>query len=236
MPDPYVYSGTNVLINKFDIQDQEKLAEVENDLVYIKLFEVDDYLSKKEYNIATLKGLHSYLFQDIYDWAGKFRVINIRKIERVIPGTSVEYCDHTMIQTELSKAIKELSEIKWENLSLREKASVFSKIFAKIWQIHPFREGNTRTITTFMLGYAKSKGVEIDGSLLAKYSAYVRESLVMASIGIYSEYEHLEKIILDAMGGNADTQADTEQTHNQYTQIKDYEVKEYYYRHFDAEE
>lgn len=119
----------------------------------------------KEHTSTTLKNLHNYLFQDIYDWAGEFRTINISKIERVIPGASVEYCDHTKIQSELEKAIEELTEIEWGKFTLRKKSCIFSRMFAKIWQIHPFREGNTRTITTFMLDYAKSKGIVIDGGL-----------------------------------------------------------------------
>lgn len=81
MPDPYLYPNTNVLINKFDIQDAKRLSEVENDLVYIKLFEVDDFMQDLSFDTAGLKALHHYLFEDIYDWAGDFRTINIFKIE-----------------------------------------------------------------------------------------------------------------------------------------------------------
>lgn len=167
---------------------------------YIKLFEVDDFMQDLSFDTAGLKALHHYLFEDVYDWAGDFRTINIFKIERVIPGKSVEYGDHTQLQRLLDAAFFDLDEVQWVELSKEDRAKVFSRMFARIWQIHPFREGNTRTVTTFMLGYAKRHGIAIDGSLLSKYNAYVRESLVMASIGEYSEYEHIERIILDAMG------------------------------------
>lgn len=236
MPDPYLYPNTNVLINKFDIQDAKRLSEVENDLVYIKLFEVDDFMQDLSFDTAGLKALHHYLFEDVYDWAGDFRTINIFKIERVIPGKSVEYGDHTQLQRLLDDAFFDLAEILWDALSKEDRAKVFSRMFARIWKIHPFREGNTRTVTTFMLGYANRHGITIDGSLLSKYNAYVRESLVMASIGEYSEYEHLEKIILDAMGDADGSETDaTEEATEQYAKINEYEVKDYYYRQFETD-
>lgn len=236
MPDPYLYPNTNVLINKFDIQDAKRLSEVENDLVYIKLFEVDDFMQDLSFDTAGLKALHHYLFEDIYDWAGNFRTINIFKIERVIPGKSVEYGDHTQLQRLLDAVFFDLDETRWDELSKEARAKVFSRMFARIWQIHPFREGNTRTVTTFMLGYANRHGIAIDGSLLSKYNAYVRESLVMASIGEYSEYEHLEKIILDAMGDADGSETDaTEEATEQYAKINEYEVKDYYYRQFETD-
>ena len=236
MPDPYLYPNTNVLINKFDIQDAKRLSEVENDLVYIKLFEVDDFMQDLSFDTAGLKALHHYLFEDIYDWAGNFRTINIFKIERVIPGKSVEYGDHTQLQRLLDAAFFDLDETRRDELSKEARANVFSRMFARIWQIHPFREGNTRTVTTFMLGYANRHGIAIDGSLLSKYNAYVRESLVMASIGEYSEYEHLEKIILDAMGDADGSETDaTEEATEQYAKINEYEVKDYYYRQFETD-
>lgn len=237
MSDPYLYPDTNILINKFDIRDAERLAEVENDLVYIKLFEVDEFLDGRKFNTVTLKALHRHLFEDIYAWAGEFRTINIRKYERVLPGASVDYYDHTVIKKELDAAMKDLSSMIWQKISLLERASVFSRMFARIWKIHPFREGNTRTVTTFMLGYAKQHQIEMDGSLLSKYNAYVRDSLVMASIGEYSEYDHLEKIILDAMGGveDAPENRNVSVKREKYTHINDHDVREYYYRQFDTE-
>jgi len=55
MPDPHLYPETNILINnKFDIKDAERHAEVENDLVYIKLFEVDEFLNGRKSSASTL--------------------------------------------------------------------------------------------------------------------------------------------------------------------------------------
>lgn len=87
-----------------------------------------------------------------------------------------------------------------------------------------------------MLGYANHHGMAIDGVFLSKYNAYVRDSLVMASIGEYSEYEHLEKIVMDAMGQADVEEKDVAETIEQYTRINEYEVKDYYYRQFEPTE
>ena len=235
MADPYLYPDSNVLINKFDIRDTERLSEVENDLVYIKLFEVDAFISGLTFDTDGLLALHKYLFEDVYDWAGQLRSINIYKYERVLPGASVQYGEHTRLQRELDAAFEDMREIQWQQMTAKEKANAFARAFARVWQIHPFREGNTRTITTFMIGYAHQQGIEIDGALLSKYNAYVRESLVLASIGEYSEYEHLEKIILDAMGEADSGKNAVADTKEPYTRIKDYEIKDYYYREFEID-
>lgn len=79
MPDPYLYPDSNVLVNKFDIRDAERLSEVENDLVYIKLFEVDETISSLTFDTEGLKALHRYLFEDVYDWAGQLRLKRISR-------------------------------------------------------------------------------------------------------------------------------------------------------------
>lgn len=232
MPDPYLYKDTNILVNKFDIRDADKLAEVENDLVYLKLLDIESFFQCRKFNTITLKALHKHLFGDVYEWAGQYRTINIFKYERVLPGTSVQYSDYATLQTELRKAMDALKIVRWEDMIVLERASVFSRLFARLWKIHPFREGNTRTITTFMLAFAQSIGIQINGSLLAKYNAYVRESLVMASIGEYAEYQHLEKIILDAMNNGASAASESPKVQDAYQYINEHEVKDYYYRQF----
>ena len=232
MKDPYLYPNTNVLRNKIDIHDAGQLAEVENDIVYLKLIDVDDFSATKTFDVPYLRDLHHFLFEDIYDWAGEFRKMNIRKQERVLDGMSVEYADCSSLDKKLDKEFQDLNAVEWKGLSLLERATLFSKKFAAIWKIHPFREGNTRTITTFMLQYASNSGLELDGALLAKYSSYVREALVMASLGEYAEPDHLEKIILDAMGGMT---YDEKSTDNSYEYINEYDVKDYHYKPFNEE-
>ena len=236
MPDPYTYPGTNILINKFDIRDGQLLTEKENDLVYINLVTAEQYLSGKEFTVDLLKKLHYYLFGDIYEWAGQFRTINIRKAERVLDGMSVEYTDYTLLEKEAARIIAALQNIEWEHLETEDCADTFTKCFAELWKLHPFREGNTRTITTFMLSFLGSKNIDINAALFSEYSSYVRDSLVMASIQPYQEYQHLYKIILDAMTNHAESARMDNRKRQDYSHINDYDVKEHHYKLFETEE
>ena len=134
-----------------------------------------------------------------YKWAGKERGINIVKGERVLGGDTVRYSDSNYIERDINKALKELNSIKWEELSIEETADKFAKIIAAIWQVHPFREGNTRTVITFATQFAEYHGFKMNKSLLKENSDYVRDSLVKASDGEYSEYNYLIRIIKDAI-------------------------------------
>ena len=72
-------------------------------------------------------------------------------------------------------------------------------LFPPIWRVHPFREGNTRTVVMMMTFFVEHHGYYMDQELLAACSGYVRDAFVMASLDQYAEYQHLEKILLDAV-------------------------------------
>ena len=143
--------------------------------------------------------IHAYIFGDIYDWAGKERGINIVKGERVLGGDTVRYSDTNDIQRDIDAAMEELNSVEWSDLSIEETAAKFSELIAKIWQIHPFREGNTRAVMTFATQFSEFHGFKMNKSLLKDNADYVRDSLVKASDGIYSEYEYLTRILWDAI-------------------------------------
>ena len=77
--DKYVYPGTDVLINKFNCKDAEKLKEIEalstgGNLAYLQMHPVNG-----SYDFKHLKDIHYFIFQDIYEWAGKIRTVDIGK-------------------------------------------------------------------------------------------------------------------------------------------------------------
>jgi cell filamentation protein len=96
-------------------------------------------------------------------------------------------------------ALENLNGTDWASLGVHETAKIFAKLTAALWQTHPFREGNTRTIITFATQFAEAHGFRMDKSLLKDSAAYVRDALVKASDGEYSEYEYLTKIFEDAI-------------------------------------
>ncbi|MBD9219092.1 Fic/DOC family protein [Anaerotignum sp. MSJ-24] len=199
MKDYYLYDDVPVLRNLLNIKDEKLLLEAESNITYIKLLDIDDKVKSENFDYDRLKKIHFYIFGDIYEWAGKERGINIVKGERVLGGDTVRYSDSNYIERDINKALKELNSVKWEELSIEETADKFAKIIAAIWQVHPFREGNTRTVITFATQFAEYHGFKMNKSLLKENSDYVRDSLVKASDGEYSEYNYLIRIIKDAI-------------------------------------
>ena len=163
------------------------------------MLDIDDKICGDAFDYQRIKDIHTYIFGDLYEWAGKERGINIVKGERVLGGDTVRYADTNSIEPEMEAALKELNQVKWEVLDISETAELFSKLIAKIWQIHPFREGNTRTIITFATQFSEKHGFRMNKALLKDNSEYVRDALVKASDGMYSEYEYLIRIIQDAI-------------------------------------
>lgn len=199
MKDYYLYDDVPVLRNLLDIKDEKLLEEAESNITYVKLLDIDDKICGDVFDYQRIKDIHAYIFGDLYEWAGKERGINIVKGERVLGGDTVRYADTNSIETEMEAALKELNQVNWEVLDISETAELFSKLIAKIWQIHPFREGNTRTIITFATQFAEKHGFRMNKALLKDNSEYVRDALVKASDGMYSEYEYLIRIIQDAI-------------------------------------
>jgi cell filamentation protein len=78
-PDPYVYSGTTVLKNIPGIHNQEVLDQFEADRVGQRSLELIEYPLTGLFDITHLRRIHRYLFQDVYEWAGHFRTVDIAK-------------------------------------------------------------------------------------------------------------------------------------------------------------
>lgn len=198
MKDPYVYEGTNVLINKLNIKDNDKLRQAEADIGVIKLLTVDE-LKGNKLNFDYLKKIHKHIFEDIYPFAGQVRTVAIRKDEMILGGGSVAYSMPGDIEKDWTKTINIMDQIKWREMPLDKKAEAFSIGIAGLWQAHPFREGNTRTTMTFASHYAEEHDFPLDLVLLKDNAAYVRNALVKASDGQYSEYKYLTNIIKDSI-------------------------------------
>ena len=201
MRDPYLFEDVDVIKNKLGIKDNDKLEAAESDIVPIKLMSVDKFI-EGEFRLEKLKLIHKYIFGDLYEWAGETRKMDIEKSEAVLSGLSVQYCNYKYIEREVKNIINKMNKVDWKDLDIDRKAEEISKLTAELWQIHSFREGNTRTTITFMELFAASKGINIDRELLKYNSGYVRNSLVLASIGEYSEHSHLIRIIKDSIKEN----------------------------------
>ena len=94
---------------------------------------------------------------------------------------------------------QEMKAVSWTELSRLDFVQQITHFFPRLWQVHPFREGNTRTIVMLMTFFVEHYGYFMDQELMAASAGYVRDAFVMASIGQYAEYEHLERILEDAI-------------------------------------
>lgn len=198
MSDIYLYEDVPVLKNKLDIRDEKTLDLIEAEqsranmmILYERGF--------SDFTPAGLCELHRFLFGDIYDWAGKYRLINIEKRERLLGGRSVWYSNDEAIPDDLEKAFTAISAKQWEQFSREEFVHDLARLFPRVWQVHPFREGNTRTVVMMMTLFVEHYGYYMDHELMAASAGYVRDSFVMASLDQISEYEHLERILMDAV-------------------------------------
>lgn len=204
MKDPYLYPNTEILINKFDIQNIDELNSLEADFTSSRLKDIIQAGLPGNFDLDHLLKFHYYVFQDLYDWAGKTRTIDIEKPEPALGGISIEYSKFQDIQSNLTSILNSMNSVKWSSLSTDETAKIFSKHLTQLWKVHPFREGNTRTIVTFCCYYAGIKGFPLDTDLLKDNSDYVRTALVAASatfhdLGDKSNLEYIASIIKDAI-------------------------------------
>ncbi|MDX9808224.1 MAG: Fic family protein, partial [Acholeplasma sp.] len=201
MSDPYVYEFSSVLKNVLDLQNDEDLDAYENTVVNLALLK----LLKEDYQILHTNQLfdtHQSLFKDVYAWAGKPRTINIEKSEQILNGISVVYEDKASILSAITNVHNQYFNKKWGTFSETSFVYEVTRYMSALWQIHPFREGNTRTVTTYLYFFVQKYGYQLNEKLLKKHASYVRNALVMASLDEYSEYQYLENILKDAIFGH----------------------------------
>ena len=199
MHDPYLFDDIPVLKNLLGIRDAKLLEQAEADITAFYFSDVDGVVQSMEFDLTRLFAIHKYIFGNIYEWAGTIRTIPMVKGERVLGGDTVRYSQPDDIEHDCRAVLEKLNGTMWTALGVHETAEVFAKLIAALWQIHPFREGNTRTVMTFATQFAEAQGFRMDKMLLRDSAAYVRDALVKASDAQYSEYEYLIKIFEDAI-------------------------------------
>ena len=124
--------------------------------------------------------------------------------------------------------MKEIPKLKRTGTNDKDVVFRLVRIIAALWQTHPFREGNTRTVIVFAVLLAKHLGFEVDHELFKVNSSYVRNALVWGSQGIYSKYEYLERIFFDAiLHEDNKTDRPVSGQDGKYEKIGDYKVKDY---------
>ena len=221
MRDPYLYKDVAVLKNLANIKDNEKLRQMECDLTVIGMAVV--YAKKYDkFDINTLCDIHKTIFGGLYEWAGEFRTIQMTKSEKVLGGDTVRYAEPSQISKQLKDIFKEISKLK-PNMPKQELVFKLVRITSTIWHIHPFREGNTRTVVAFSVLLADYLGIDLDCNLFVENASYVRNALVWCTQGIYSIYEYLERIYYDA----ASIKQEENSKNQNYEFVGEYKISDY---------
>ena len=151
--DPYVYPGTRTLRNLLAIADPAVLDQVERSFVAQRIAEG---LPSGSFDLAHLRAIHRHLFQDIYDWAGEIRTVEISK-------GAQQFQFRQYIQTGMADVHRRLVKSRYlAQLSRRDFAQQAAVITGDVNYIHPFREGNGRTQLQYLKLLAQSAGHPLD--------------------------------------------------------------------------
>lgn len=159
------YPGTTVLINKFDICDEETLSEVEGTLTAAKSAQWLNAPERDTFDFEHYKAIHRFLFADLYDWAGQVRDVNISK-----KGTV--FCPAEKISEQANRIFLHLKEHSFLcGLAVDSFVVGLVDFYCSTNMLHPFREGNGRTQRVFLSQLAQNAGymlnfAKIDSDLL----------------------------------------------------------------------
>ena len=154
--------------------------ELECDFVSTRIVELLNE-DKFELSVEYLKYIHKYLFQDVYDFAGQFRKIDFSKHEKILNNDSVAYGDYKTLNESLKYDIEIEKTKNYQEMNIVDVINNITKFSSNIWQVHPFREGNTRTIAVFIIKYLNSLGYNVDNTLFKDKSIYFRNALVRSN-------------------------------------------------------
>ena len=225
--DIYLQENSSVLKNKLGIIDESELDIAESGMVRTNM----SLLYNSGFSDFSPHGfceIHKKLFGDVYEWAGEYRSINIQKRETILAGKSVWYSNWESINTDMEAAWDKIDEIEWDKLSHDDFAEKIARLFSAVWQIHPFREGNTRTTVMAIALFVEYYGYYFDYKLMAASAGYVRNAFVLCCFDENSEYEHLEKILKDAISKTPIEEYDVKADINGKTsKYKKYYTKDY---------
>ena len=156
-------------------------------------------LSEKAFSFTPNEyiSIHRKLFQGIYKHVGKIRDYNITKKEWVLDGATVIYGSVSELGATLEYDFNREREFSYKNLSMDDIIKHLALFISRLWQIHIFGEGNTRTTAVFFIKYLRTLGFTESNDIFAQNSRYFRNALVRANYsdlkrGIYETTDYLE--------------------------------------------
>lgn len=176
------------------LSDEERTEEA--DKVSSRIAEI---LSENAFSFSPNEyiSIHRKLFQGIYKHAGKIRDYNITKKEWVLDGATVMYGSASELRATFEYDFSQEKDFSYKGLSIDEIIHHLAVFVSRLWQIHIFGEGNTRTTAVFFIKYLRTLGFSATNDIFAKNAWYFRNALVRANYtnlqkGIHETTEYLE--------------------------------------------
>ncbi len=164
--DTYCYPGTDVLRNKAEITNAEDLDTYEGELSTLRSIEILENPIVGQFDLAHLQHIHLALFQDVYDWAGKIRAVDISR------GNS-RFANVRFIESAANDIFKKLARENWlKGLDTNALSKRLAHYLSEINALHPFREGNGRVQRIFISQLSESAGYQLDYSDLEQEQIY----------------------------------------------------------------
>ena len=153
----YCYPHSDILMNKLGIRVAEELKKAEREITSVRLANARVHKIKGNFDLQHLMDIHKYIFQDIYDWAGEIRWVNIAK------GNM--FCNYPFIEANAENLFRKLKQEKYlKETSENDMPLRLAYYLSEINVIHPFREGNGRTQRLFIEYLAEENGYSVDFS------------------------------------------------------------------------
>ena len=176
------------------LSDDERTEEA--DKVSLRIAEI---LSEIAFSFSPNEyiAIHRKLFQGIYNHAGKIRDYNITKREWVLDGATVMYGSASELRATFEYDFSQEKDFSYKGLSMDEIIHHLAIFISRLWQIHIFGEGNTRTTAVFFIKYLRTLGFAATNDIFAENAWYFRNALVRANYtnlqkGIHETTEYLE--------------------------------------------
>ena len=186
-----------------NLSDEDRTEEA--DKVSSRIVEI---LSETAFSFSPTEyiSIHRKLFQGIYKYAGKIRDYNITKKEWVLDGATVMYGSASELKATLEYDILQEKNFNYKGLSMYDIIHHLALFISRLWQIHIFGEGNTRTTAVFFIKYIRTLGFSATNDIFADNAWYFRNALVRANYtslqnGIHETTEYLEVFLRNLLLG-----------------------------------
>ena len=170
--DEYFIEGTNVLKNKLGITNKEELSKNEKIITLKKLAYLEMFPIEGKFDSDHLRKIHYFLFNDIYYFAGEYRKCEMARFREFVNPDEIE----VRLKNELDKMNKEVKNI----LSIDGYSYFLAEEYYELMVIHPFREGNGRSVREFLREFVLSKKEQLPFNVELDFTKINPDEFLMA--------------------------------------------------------